>query len=108
MIGEITGGNVYWNQSMLWYKTRQPGWSDMEWMIRDWVNWKAMSGDHIVEQHVHNIDVFLWFSGYKPVSAAASAGLPGISMTTSASISSVTTACISTACRARSTGVRTM
>ncbi len=58
MIGEITGGNVYWNQSMLWYKTRQPGWSDMEWMIRNWVNWKAMSGDHIVEQHVHNIDVF--------------------------------------------------
>ena len=38
MIGEITGGNVYWNQSMLWYKNREKGWSDMEWMIRDWVN----------------------------------------------------------------------
>ena len=71
MIGEITGGNVYWNQGMLWYKERQKGWSDMEWMIRDWVNWKWLSGDHIVEQHVHNIDVFLWMSGLKPTRAHA-------------------------------------
>ena len=68
-IGEITGGTVYWNQSMLWYRERQAGWSDCEWMIRDWVNWKWLSGDHIVEQHVHNIDVFTWFSGLKPVKA---------------------------------------
>lgn len=68
-IGEITGGTVYWNQSMLWYRERQAGWSDCEWMIKDWVNWKWLSGDHIVEQHVHNIDVFTWFSGLKPVKA---------------------------------------
>lgn len=68
-IGEITGGTVYWNQSMLWYRDRQPGWNDFEYMVRDWVNWKWLSGDHIVEQHVHNIDVFTWFSGLKPVSA---------------------------------------
>ena len=71
MIGEITGGNVYWNQSMLWYRNREKGWSDMEWMIRDWVNWKWLSGDHICEQHVHNIDVFLWMSGLKVKSATA-------------------------------------
>ncbi len=71
LIGEITGGNVYWNQNQLWYRERQQGWSDMEWMIRDWVNWEWLSGDHIVEQHVHNIDVFLWISGMKPVSAVA-------------------------------------
>jgi len=68
-IGDITGGVVYWNQNQLWYKTRKKNWSDCEWMIRDWVNWKWLSGDHIVEQHVHNIDVFTWFSGLKPVSA---------------------------------------
>lgn len=68
-IGEITGGNVYWNQGMLWYKNREKGWSDMEWMVRDWVNWKWLSGDHIVEQHVHNIDVFLWMSGLKVAKA---------------------------------------
>ena len=71
MIGTIVGGNVYWNQGMLWYRERQKGWSDMEWMIRDWVNWKWLSGDHIVEQHVHNIDVFLWMAGLKPVRANA-------------------------------------
>ena len=70
MIGEITGGNVYWNQGMLWYRQREKGWSDMEWAIRDWVNWKFLSGDHIVEQHVHNIDVFMWMmGGAHPISA---------------------------------------
>ena len=69
VIGEITGGNVYWNQGMLWYRERQKGWSDMEWMIRDWVNWKWLSGDHIVEQHVHNIDVFMWMIGKHPLKA---------------------------------------
>lgn len=74
LIGNITGGSVYWNQTMLWYRNREKGWSDMEWMIRDWVNWKWLSGDHIVEQHVHNIDVFTWFSGLKPVRATAFGG----------------------------------
>ncbi|MDR1562888.1 MAG: Gfo/Idh/MocA family oxidoreductase [Dysgonamonadaceae bacterium] len=68
-IGEITGGCVYWNGGELWSKFRQKGWDDLQWMIRDWVNWTWLSGDHIVEQHVHNIDVFTWFSGLKPVSA---------------------------------------
>ena len=70
IIGDITGGNVYWNQGMLWYRQREQGWSDMEWSIRDWVNWKYLSGDHIVEQHVHNIDVFMWMmGGAHPISA---------------------------------------
>ncbi|MDR1372165.1 MAG: Gfo/Idh/MocA family oxidoreductase [Dysgonamonadaceae bacterium] len=69
LIGEITGGNVYWNGGELWSRYRQKGWSDLEWMIRDWVNWTWLSGDHIVEQHVHNIDVFTWFSGLRPISA---------------------------------------
>ena len=41
----------------------------MEWMIRDWVNWCWLSGDHIVEQHVHNIDVANWFIGTHPIKA---------------------------------------
>jgi len=69
LIGDIVSGNVYWNQSMLWYRERKPEWSDMEFMVRDWVNWKWLSGDHIVEQHVHNLDVFSWFFGKKPVKA---------------------------------------
>jgi predicted dehydrogenase len=69
-IGEITGGAVYWCGGMLWYRDREPGWSDLEWQIRDWVNWTWLSGDHIVEQHVHNLDVWTWFTGgLKPKSA---------------------------------------
>jgi predicted dehydrogenase len=68
-IGEITGGTVWWNGGMLWFNDRHPGWSDGEWMIRDWVNWTCLSGDHIVEQHVHNLDVWTWFTGLKAVSA---------------------------------------
>lgn len=68
-IGEIVGGNVYWNQSKLWHKPKDPTWTEMEWMIRDWVNWCWLSGDHIVEQHVHNLDVMNWFTGSHPVKA---------------------------------------
>ncbi len=69
IIGEIVSANVYWNQSMLWYRERKPEWTDMEFMVRDWVNWKWLSGDHIVEQHVHNLDVMTWFLNKKPVKA---------------------------------------
>jgi myo-inositol 2-dehydrogenase/D-chiro-inositol 1-dehydrogenase len=68
-IGDITGGNVYWNQDKLWHRENNPKWSEMEWMIRDWVNWCWLSGDHIVEQHLHNLDVMNWFTGSHPVKA---------------------------------------
>jgi predicted dehydrogenase len=68
-IGKITGGEVYWNGGKLWHRDNNPDWSEMEWMIRDWVNWCWLSGDHIVEQHVHNIDVANWYIGKHPVKA---------------------------------------
>ena len=43
-------------------------------LIRSWQNWIALSGDHIVEQHVHNIDIANWFAGHPPVSAAGFGG----------------------------------
>ena len=69
VMGDIVSANIYWNGSQLWYRTRMSGWSDMEFMIRDWVNWTWLSGDHIVEQHVHNIDVANWFTGSRPAKA---------------------------------------
>jgi len=69
LIGEIVGGNVYYNMGMLWYRKKDKNWTDMEWMIRDWVNWTWLSGDHIVEQHIHDLDLFNWFSGQKPLKA---------------------------------------
>jgi len=69
VIGDIVAANCYWNQPQLWFVNRQPNWSDMEAMLRDWVNWTWLSGDHIVEQHVHNYDVISWFKGKHPVKA---------------------------------------
>ena len=69
IIGDIVGGTVWWNGNKLWHRDKNPDWSEMEWMIRDWVNWSWLSGDHIVEQHVHNLDVLNWFTGSHPVKA---------------------------------------
>ena len=69
MIGEPVATNVYWNQSKLWHREKQPDWTEMEYMIRDWVNWTWLSGDHIVEQHIHNIDISNWFLGKVPQEA---------------------------------------
>ncbi len=68
-IGKIMGGEVYWNGGKLWHRDNNPSWTEMEWMIRDWVNWTWLSGDHIVEQHVHNLDVASWFLGKHPTKA---------------------------------------
>jgi myo-inositol 2-dehydrogenase / D-chiro-inositol 1-dehydrogenase len=73
-IGEVVAARCYWNQSQLWYRDQQPEWSEMEWMIRDWVNWCWLSGDHIVEQHIHNIDVINWFTHSHPVTAVGVGG----------------------------------
>ena len=53
----------------MWYRLPNPSFSEMENMIRDWYNWRWLSGDHIVEQHVHNIDVMNWFTGSHPIKA---------------------------------------
>ncbi len=66
-IGELVSGQCYWNQDGLWVKKKRPEWSDMEWQCRNWLYFTWLSGDHIVEQHVHNIDVINWAMGSHPV-----------------------------------------
>ncbi|MDR3676362.1 MAG: Gfo/Idh/MocA family oxidoreductase [Acidobacteriota bacterium] len=73
-IGQIVGAVARWNQGQLWYAPKKKEWSDMEAMIRDWVNWRWLSGDHIVEQHVHNLDTVLWFTGMNPTKVIGSGG----------------------------------
>ena len=73
-IGKIRGGCVWWCGGALWYTTRLPGESDADYMVRNWVSFTEMSGDHIVEQHVHNIDVANWFIGHPPVRALGFGG----------------------------------
>lgn len=73
-IGQVVSGQVYWNQGGLWSNVRKPGWSDMEFQLRNWLYYTWLSGDHIVEQHVHNIDVANWVMGGHPVRATAMGG----------------------------------
>ena len=65
-IGDIVSARCYWNQEGLWMNPRKPEWSDMEWQLRNWLYFTWLSGDHIVEQHVHNIDVINWAMGAPP------------------------------------------
>ncbi len=62
-IGDIVSAQCYWNMGGLWCHKRQPGESDIEWQIRNWLYLTWLSGDHICEQHVHNIDVVNWAFG---------------------------------------------
>lgn len=68
-IGEITSAKAWWLQSHVWFRTREEGWSDMEYMIRNWNNFCWLCGDHILDTHVHNIDIVNWFVGKHPESA---------------------------------------
>ena len=68
MIGRITSGIVKWNQGSMTYYNRRPEWTDMVYMLRDFFSWNWLCGDHVIDQLVHNIDVFTWFSHLKPVS----------------------------------------
>ncbi len=73
-IGEVKAAQVYWNQGGLWHHEREPGMSDMEWQVRNWLYFTWLSGDHIVEQHVHNIDVANWALQAHPVKALGVGG----------------------------------
>ncbi|MHC4157618.1 MAG: Gfo/Idh/MocA family oxidoreductase [Planctomycetota bacterium] len=62
-------GMLYWGP-----KTRQPGWSDMEWQLRRWLFLTWLSGDLIVEQHIHNLDIINWAIGSHPVKCMGMGG----------------------------------
>jgi predicted dehydrogenase len=73
-IGKIRGGCIWWCGGALWFRTQEPGESDADYMVRNWVSFTEMSGDHIVEQHVHNTDVANWYIGHPPVRALGFGG----------------------------------
>ena len=73
-IGELVYGRCYWDGSEIWVIETKPEWSDMEWQLRNWPYFTWLSGDHYVEQHVHNIDVMNWVLGGHPIKAVAAVG----------------------------------
>ena len=76
-IGEILGGQcVRLGDAMRSWgpQKREPGWSDMEWQLRRWLFMTWLSGDFIVEMHVHNIDMMNWLIGAHPVQCLGMGG----------------------------------
>jgi predicted dehydrogenase len=81
-IGEIVAGQCYWNMGSLWLERAAQNWadrtikkwSDMEWQVRNWLFTVWCSGDHIVEQHVHNLDVMNWAIGSHPAKCTGMGG----------------------------------
>ena len=81
-LGELVAGQCYWNMGALWVERAAQNWadrvikkwSDMEWQVRNWLFTAWASGDHIVEQHVHNLDVMNWAFGGHPVKCTGMGG----------------------------------
>jgi predicted dehydrogenase len=75
-IGDIKAAQCYWIQgrSKWHFRPRQEEWSDMEWQCRVWPYFTWLSGDHIVEQHMHNIDVIHWALQANPINAVGVGG----------------------------------
>ncbi len=73
-IGELVAARAFWNSGGVWVHPRQQGWDDMEYQTRNWYYFCWLCGDHITEQHVHNLDVVNWAMGAHPVKALANGG----------------------------------
>jgi len=68
-MGELILLRAYWNGGPIWIRKRKPEQTEMEYQMRDWYHFVWLSGDHICEQHVHNLDVCNWAKGDHPVAA---------------------------------------
>jgi predicted dehydrogenase len=75
-IGDIVAAQVYWMDNYSYYPPveKKDEWSDMEWQLRNWNYFTWLSGDQIVEQHVHNIDVMNWAFNGLPATAVGMGG----------------------------------
>jgi predicted dehydrogenase len=73
-VGDIVAMRAYWLGNAREGLERKPGETEMQYQIRNWYYFTWLSGDHNVEQHVHNIDVINWIKGSYPVRAQGVGG----------------------------------
>ena len=74
-VGDIVALQCSYDTGSLWHKPRQEAWSDMEWQLRNWLYFTWLSGDHILEQHVHSLDKMAWaMKDEYPVKAIGTGG----------------------------------
>jgi len=74
LIGDITSMQAWWNNDGVWVRPRKAGQTEMEYQMRNWYYFNWLCGDHITEQHVHNLDAVNWFKGSYPVRAQGMGG----------------------------------
>jgi myo-inositol 2-dehydrogenase / D-chiro-inositol 1-dehydrogenase len=73
-IGDIIASRVYWNDGGVWVKPRKAGQTEMEYQMRNWYYFNWLCGDHICEQHIHNLDVGNWVKQSYPISVKGMGG----------------------------------
>lgn len=69
-IGQILTMQTTYNTGPLWHRGRQPDWTEMQFQMRNWYYFTWLSGDHLVEQHVHYNDVICWIMHEQPPQSA--------------------------------------
>ena len=72
--GEIELLRVYWNGTTPWVRPRKPEQTEIEYQMRNWYYFVWLCGDHITEQHIHNLDVANWIKNGPPVKAEGMGG----------------------------------
>jgi predicted dehydrogenase len=73
-IGDINFTRAYWTGGGVWVNQRQPKQTELEYQLRNWYYFNWLCGDHIVEQHIHNLDVINWLKNGPPVKAQGQGG----------------------------------
>jgi predicted dehydrogenase len=74
LIGDITSMQAWWDNDGVWVRPRKTGQTEMEYQMRNWYYFNWLCGDHINEQHIHNLDVINWFKEGYPVKAQGFGG----------------------------------
>ncbi len=73
-IGKILFFRAYFNSSGVWVRPRKREQTEMQYQVNNWYYFNWLSGDHIVEQHIHNLDICNWIKDQHPVKANGMGG----------------------------------
>ena len=74
LIGDLIHTRVYWNGGGVWTRPREEGETELQYQMKNWYYFNWICGDHIVEQHIHNLDVANWLLNDYPVTAQGMGG----------------------------------
>ncbi|MGV3486095.1 MAG: Gfo/Idh/MocA family protein [Planctomycetaceae bacterium] len=74
VIGDPVLTRAYWNAAGVWTRPRRKEQSELEYQLNNWYYFNWLCGDHINEQHIHNLDVINWVMKSHPVTAQGQGG----------------------------------